>query len=84
MVDERAGEDWHIAKGTTVLLAAPGEGPAGVECQLHESAAVGEPKSRADLMLSAFVARVCEEPRWAEGLLTWWLDRGREDVPSDA
>lgn len=74
MAERDTGEDWHIAEGTTVLLA----GPDGLSMQLHESGATGERKSEADILLTAFVARAYRDPAWVADLKQWWLDRGRE------
>lgn len=73
MSDE--GEDWHIAKGTTVLIASPDDSPVGVSFELHQSSAVGETKTRADILLDAFSLKAHVDPQWATDLIAWRLDQ---------
>jgi len=79
MADE--DEEWHIANGSTVLIATAGNSenclpiPGGVNLEMHESSAVGECKTKADLIIQAFVNRAYSDPAWLEDLIVWNLDR---------
>lgn len=73
--EQADGEDWHIDKGASVLIATDNRGEAaGVRLGLHMAGACAVPATRADLLLHAFVRRVHADPAWVTDLLAWRLD----------
>lgn len=69
------GEHWYIANGTSVLIASPDDSPLGVSFEFHQSSAVGEAKTRADLLVDAFTMKARCDPQWAADLIAWRLDQ---------
>jgi hypothetical protein len=67
--------EWHIAVGTSVLLASPSEAyPSGLSLEFHASHAVGESTSRGDLFLDAISKRAHVDPEWVSDMISWSLD----------
>jgi hypothetical protein len=68
------GEDWHIATGTSVLLATPDDSATEIRLEFHSSVAVGQPTTRADLLLDAISLRAHLEPQWVSEMIAWRIE----------